>query len=388
MKKRIFSAFLTIALYHYTMAQSQVIDFNLLTAPATPAATLLGFATSEIDKPRDAAEFMASVVSQTNGLSDLPANYAVEIAPAWIFGKKKISFDDFKSNAVDKNIWQSLMISAAVKRKEASESNNNPLTQVSVGIKVSLKRGDFPAATLALIDSTQEEINFIHRNLNAYLSGDLVYQALIERALDSPAWQDTLEAYRNRKLKKIELAELANLESKIKRLRFNRVGFKLDLTAGIVQDYVNNSYDQRTISKLGIWLTTGWEGEKGFSALAMGRVLKNPDADYKDDNGNMQVASIVSYDAGGRLLWAPADKSYSLSGELLYRQVSTPKKLPASWRYTLNFEYKLKSDLSLNFTYGRDFDDVVIKEGNLVALLSLITSLGTSKPVGIKANQN
>lgn len=383
MKKITFSGVLAFFVCHCTFAQNDGINFDLLTAPATPAAALLGFAPSEIDKPRDVAEFMASVVSQTDGFSNLPANYAIEVAPAWLFGKEKISFESFQNNKLSSSIWQSLAISAAVRRRDASESNDLPLTQVSAGIKVSLSRGHFPGTTLDLIDSTRENLNFIHRNIESYLADDLVYQALIDSAFESQSWLDTLNIYRNRKFKDFRSTELAKLESKIKRLRFNRIGFKLDLTAGIVQDYVNNSYNQRTISKLGIWLTTGWEGEKGFSVLAMGRVLKSPDADYQDETGNMQIASILSYDAGARLFWAPPDKPYSLSGEALYRKVSTPKELPASWRYTVNFEYKLKSNLSLNFTYGRDFDDVVIKEGNVVALLSLITLLGTSKPVGI-----
>lgn len=383
MKRITLPGVLALFVCHCTVAQNDRIDFDLLTAPATPAATLLGFAPSEIDKPRDVAEFMASVVSQTDGFSNLPANYAIEFAPAWLFGKEKISFENFQNNKLASSIWQSLVISAAVRRREASESNDLPLTQVSAGIKVSLSRGHFPRTTLDLIDSTRKNLNFIHRNIALYLQDDLVYQAMIDSAFESQSWSDTLHVYRNRKFKDFKLAELAELESKIKRLRFNRIGFKLDLTAGIVQDYANNSYNQRTISKLGIWLTTGWEGEKGVSVLAMGRVLKSPDAAYQDETGNMQTASILSYDAGIRLFWAPSDKPYSLSGEALYRKVSTPKELPASWRYTVNFEYKLKSNLSLNFTYGRDFDDVVIKEGNVVALLSLITLLGTSKPTGI-----
>lgn len=383
MKKITFPGILVFFLCQYTLAQNGRIDFDLLTAPATPAATLLGFAPSEIDKPRDVADFMASVVSQTDGFSNLPANYAIELAPAWLFGKEKISFENFQNNKLASSIWQSLLVSAAVRRKEAAESDDLPVTQVSVGIKVSLSRGHFPRATLNLIDSTRESLNFIHRNIALYLRDDLAYQAMIDSAFESQSWQDTLNLYRNKKFKDFKSAELAKLESKIKRLRFNRIGFKLDLTAGIVQDYANNSYNQRTVSKLGIWLTTGWEGEKGFSVLGMGRVLKSPDADYQDETGNMQMASILSYDAGIRLFWAPSDKPYSLSGEALYRKVSIPKELPASWRYTLNFEYKLKSNLSLNFTYGRDFDNVVIREGNVVALVSLITLLGTSKPTGI-----
>ncbi|NUO02832.1 MAG: hypothetical protein HUU01_19670 [Saprospiraceae bacterium] len=383
MKRITFPGVLALFVCHCTFAQNDRIDFDLLTAPATPAATLLGFAPSEIDKPRDVAEFMASVVSQTDGFSNLPANYAIEFAPAWLFGKEKISFESFQNNKLANCIWQSLVISAAVRRREASEANDLPLTQVSAGIKVSLSRGHFPRATLDLIDSTRESLSFIHRNIESYLADDLVYQAMIDSAFESQSWLDTLNVYRNRKFKDFKSAELAKLESKIKRLRFNRIGFKLDLTAGIVQDYANNSYNQRSISKLGIWLTSGWEGENGLSVLAMGRVLKSPDADYQDENGNIQVAGILSYDAGVRLLWAPSDKPYSLSGEALYRKVSSPKELPASWRYTVNFEYKLKSNLGLNFTYGRDFDDVVIKEGNVVALLSFITLLGTSKPTGM-----
>ena len=116
MKKIILTCILSGLAGGYLLAQDEC-TLELLAAPATPAATMLGFSPAEIDKPRDVSDFLVSVAN-SGALSQLPSNYAVEIAPAWLFAGNKISYQSFSGNKVTDNIWQGLTRSAAVRSND------------------------------------------------------------------------------------------------------------------------------------------------------------------------------------------------------------------------------------------------------------------------------
>lgn len=369
-------------------SQEEKVNLNTLTAPSSPAATLLGISPSQIDKPRDPSEFMASVVSASGGISRLPENYAVEMAPAWMFGGNKITFSDFKSNALPHNLWQSLTISAAVGGKGQSADNPENPTQVAFGLKTSFLRGHrFNQEAETKVASAQNALNRLNTRLLDSLRSDMQYQRLIERSLDNPA--DTLErnAYQKRKYQKFrsqdgqEVQELQEIQEALQDLRFTRIGFKLDLTAGVVQDFPSGKFDSVSVSKLGVWLTAGYEGEKGLSILGIARILQQADAQFTAADGKIQQGNVQNFDAGARLNFAPLKGKYSLSAEALFRGSNRAKDIPNTHRLALNMEYKLAQNISLNFSYGRDFDGTITRDGNVIALLSLFTSFGNAKRI-------
>ena len=108
-------------------------------APSSPAASLLGIASSEILKPTDPKAFKISLQSATNNFTTIPNSFAVDIAPAWFFGGKNIDAEKATSNAFKDNVWQSLVISAAFKRDTINMAN---LSQLGLGMKISLIRGN------------------------------------------------------------------------------------------------------------------------------------------------------------------------------------------------------------------------------------------------------
>lgn len=65
-------------------------EYDLLKAPVSPASNLLGYAQSEIDKPTDVSDFMVSLQSASNSYTQLPSNYAIDIAPYWLFKSKNL----------------------------------------------------------------------------------------------------------------------------------------------------------------------------------------------------------------------------------------------------------------------------------------------------------
>lgn len=375
----LFAGFLTCSELY---AQHRQVNLNMLAAPATPAAALLGFSPSVVDKPRDASEFLASVVNTTGGLSGLPSDYAVEIAPAWMLTGHKIDSKRFRSNKLNDNFWQGMTISAAVGHSEEVPDSLRPLTQVAFGFKTSILRGHrFSKKTEQRLADAQTALRNLNTKLKAYLDADLEYQQLVDNAIDNPTDTAALNRYREKMYQSFEAEELQQLEENLRDLRFDRVGFKLDLTAGLVQDFPGGRFGNSRVSRAGVWLTTGYEWEQGFSFLGIARYLQNPDADYTDDGGTLRQGRIRTFDAGFRAIFAPIERRFTVSAEGLYRKMTEPDLLPSSWRFTFNAEYKFSPNMCLNFSYGRDFDGVVTRDGNVIALLSLFTGFGNAKPM-------
>jgi hypothetical protein len=365
-------------------AQSNQIDVNVLVAPSTPAASLLGITPAEIDKPREPSEFLASVIQNTGSFNKLPGSYAIEISPSWMFAGKKIQHKDFISNELKHNLWQNLTFSAAIQQADLeTDLGLVPNTQVAFGMKTSLIRGKGLAPeTQRIINRAQAALNNLNVKLSKYLKEDETYQELIEKAIDNPADTAEISAYRAELYAKFEAEEIGKLETLLKDVRYERLGLKMDLSAGVINDYPDNNHDSRRLSKAGVWLNTGYDGKKGLSIVSMVRFLKTPDAIIGTDSvGNISTADLNNFDVGGRMLYAPVNERFTMSAEAIYRNYSDNELYPANWRWVLQAEYKVMPNLSFNFTYGRDYQGIINKNGNVIALVSLFTGLGNAKPV-------
>src|ERR1043165_5047307 len=103
MKKFFFLGYFFIPLL--LAAQTEIdttIKVDLLRAPISPASNLLGFASSDIDRPTDVSAFMFSLLSAAGSFSKLPSSYAVDIAPYWFFkssNKGDITTEGFRKSS-------------------------------------------------------------------------------------------------------------------------------------------------------------------------------------------------------------------------------------------------------------------------------------------------
>src|ERR1043165_4185912 len=76
-------------------AQVNDSSLNILKAPTSPAANMLGISPSDVQRPTDPSAFMLSIQDASHDFSALPKSYAVDIAPAWLFGGHKITYEQF-----------------------------------------------------------------------------------------------------------------------------------------------------------------------------------------------------------------------------------------------------------------------------------------------------
>src|SRR5678815_2267596 len=66
----------------------QNLERKDLNVPNSPAFTILDFSPKVIDKPGTAKTFTASIVNLVNQGSGIPKNFAMEVAPYWLFPNK------------------------------------------------------------------------------------------------------------------------------------------------------------------------------------------------------------------------------------------------------------------------------------------------------------
>jgi hypothetical protein len=174
------------------------------------------------------------------------------------------------------------------------------------------------------------------------------------------------------------------LEQKIRKnaedLKFNRAGWFLDFAGGTVLGFKEQTFNKSYVSKSGAWLTGGYDAKKSLDFLAIARYLYQPDKILADDTALLDSKNISTFDSGLRLIYKEMKKQkLSISTEALYRSVLNEKEINPSWRVVLNTTYDLGENQVLSFAFGKDFDNTLIKEDNLIASLNYIIGLGSKR---------
>ena len=170
------------------LANAQTLDtsklkLNLLRAPSSPAANLLGFAVSDIEKPSDVSDFMFTLQSATGTNSLFPSNYAVDLAPFWIFRSGALTTDRFSSKNFSDVFKQSFVVSTAIRNADTSSADYDARNLYqSMGIKFSIIRGSLSKKTTTLLESIHELQSEIASGINLAISekleSDSIYQSL------------------------------------------------------------------------------------------------------------------------------------------------------------------------------------------------------------------
>jgi hypothetical protein len=172
---------------------------------------------------------------------------------------------------------------------------------------------------------------------------------------------------------------LDSLEALSAHTVFKRYGFKMDFSGGLSIRYPDQVFNDARINKGGAWLTIGYEWEAGLSALAILRYLYHPDQVYADEQHVLKQGDLQSFDGGLRLLYNKGESPFTGGAEIIYRSVLNYKDIPATWRFTVNLDYKLKKNTLLSLSLGKDYDGTYNKDGRLLAALNLLLGFGNGR---------
>ncbi len=432
------------------------IDLDLLKAPISPASSLLGFAQSAIDKPTDVSALMLSLQTASNSFTEIPANYAIDIAPYWIF--RKNSLGDITTEGLRKSsgkgvFMQTFVLSFAVKNPDSSETE---LDRGSVyggfGFKFSLCRGTYDTKTITALNdirtlqkqklkllgqakndfvgATSDEIEALQVKRKAIFIGfdtnddSAENQALGALLMDKAAKLDeaiklkkiellqqknaamrlaqlralsvlsaaekeelgtleTLDAENKLSAATIKSSEIDALDEKIKKIASEfqtaRVGFTFDVAGGISSEFRNKSFSKGKVHNAGVWTTVGYTTEEAGSFMGLLRYLFNPDKIFALDDSENTFEDISTIDAGVRYIYAPSQAKFNASLEAVYRSVVSGQNIDPSWRLVFNADYAIYKNQKLTFSFGRNFDGTVTKDGNLIAALGFVKGFGNKR---------
>lgn len=409
--KKIFILIIMLSITHI-IAKSQPEDdgvkLDLLKAPSSPASNLLGIAASDVDKPTDVSAFMLSLQKSSNNFTSLPSNYSVDIAPYWLFKKNKKNITTAgleKSNGSDV-LQQTLVLSFAIKNTDSTETKFIPNSTYSgVGFKFSIFRGHYDDKTIQSLEKIKniqdvklqklkriqdeieknKEVVDLRNKLKDKLVGKTFEQ--IKLVIKSDAYQK-IQSDLNKKNQELEdqqiaVAEVTELNKKIKDIASEfqtaRVGFTWDIAGGISAQFLNKRFDNSKVYNAGIWTTLGYTDEKLGSVLFLLRFLHNPDKIFAKDNTVNSIGDIRTLDFGGRYIYSMPQSKFNASMEAVYRSVLSSNTIKPSWRLVLNADYAIWQNQKLTFSFGRNFDGTISKDGNLIAALTFLAGFGNKR---------
>ncbi|SHL59649.1 hypothetical protein SAMN05444360_10310 [Chryseobacterium carnipullorum] len=396
-----FVLILILLSHFYSGQEEKGIDLDVLRAQASPGSNLLDIANSDIEKPTDLKSIMVSLREGTSNFSSLPTSFAIDLVPFKLNGK----YQDLRTNSNFLTTFkQTFVTSLAFKGIQEDEKLNiYEKSRLGFGIKFSIKRGDFSKETIKSLDTIHKVHVFLQQqridrnNASEELAKLDKDKKLIlgkMRLLEDANKEDTQE-YKDLQKKVAEIdvqtvnffkiRDTNNEEEKIegitkiaKDIKLERYGYFLDMSMGTVLDFRNNKFNNTQITKVGAWLTGGYNWEKHPSTLIfMARYLYNPDSTLA--NPELKKGNLSTLDIGSRLVLKLANERFLMSGECIYRSILNKSDFESSWKYVLNFEYEVAKNQRLTFSFGRNFEGEYEKKGNLIVALNLLVGLGKFK---------
>ena len=399
-----FALILLIFSHFYSAQEEKGIDLDELRAQASPGANLLGIANSDIEKPTDLKSIMVSLREGTSNFSSLPTSFAIDLVPFKLNGK----YQDLRTDTNFLTTFKQTFVTSLAFKGIAKDEDLNieEKSRLGFGIKFSMIRGKFSDETMKALDKIHEVHQFIEeqriirsegseflRELDRTNSSLLQKKRLLEDAnkRDTQEYKDLerrVEEIRVKKenyLKIIDNPDRQEEEEKIQGItkiaqdiKLERYGYFLDMSMGTVLDFRNNKFNNTQISKVGAWLTGGYNWEKHPSTLIfMARYLYNPDSPLA--NPELKKENLHTFDMGSRLVFKLLDERFLMSGECIYRSILNKSDFESSWKYVLNFEYEVAKNQRLTFSFGRNFEGEYEKKGNLIVALNLLVGLGKFK---------
>lgn len=178
-------------------------------------------------------------------------------------------------------------------------------------------------------------------------------------------------------------AELGKLEETITPVR---KGFILDFSAGTIVKYDDYKINSSSLTNSSVWLTFGFDGLKTdtsdnsyFSILALSRlIVNNADELYKSGSDKR----YTSWDNGVRLAFNTTNQKFTISGEIVSRHLfNTQTGNSSVSKYIVSAELQVGKNQRLSFSYGKDFENHITKDGNVIGLLNFVTGFFNKKTI-------
>ena len=178
--------------------------------------------------------------------------------------------------------------------------------------------------------------------------------------------------------------EIESLQKLSENITPVRKGFFLNIAGGTLAKYDDFKAGNVGLTNTALWLTTGWDGnskdytgKSTFSVYMLSRfIYNNADEWYKSGN----TKSYNTFDNGLRIAYTSSNQKILISAEATSRKLfKTNSSSSFVYKYLLNAQWAIGFNQVLTFSYGRDFNNHITKDGNVIGYLNFVQGLFTKK---------
>jgi hypothetical protein len=397
MKKIILSLLVVVTI------QLNAQDVNKITIPSTPAFSILGYEPSSVMRPTSTKKLSSDILNSFDKNGKLQMNLGLEVAPYWL-KSRKITRQTYLNPDVAQSFWQTLKISAATVKDTVTGNNN-----LGVGFRFVLFQGkvtdDFEKKekelnlmeTIAtLIDGVgaaakDPKLSTVISNIEDAMKNTqgVTKEHIIE--FKKVAYERSKDYADNSAGVRGLCAEVAShfankkgeqLAKDVIELNKKRTGLSLEI-AGASKFITTSTKDP--FNKFGLWLNlNNYTSVKDAFSFTGRWFYSNTDT------------TLSNLDAG--LSYSREEDEFNISIEAMARWYSA--KIPDinsmgmpirraeskfTYRLAAQAAYKINKDVSLNLSFGKNFEDLNIASSGFFSIFGLNYSLfNTNKNVEIE----
>lgn len=378
-------------------------DEAKLTVPASPAFSILNFEPSAVMRPTTAKSLSSDILNAFDKDGKLLMNLGLEVAPYWLASHPKLSRQNYLNPNLGQTILRSLSLSAATVKDSASGNN-----KLGAGLRFKLYNGE-PAGDLGklsaqlktkttviaiisgirasvgagAIDTRQKAIASIDNMLTtAGIDPKIVTETkndairLQDDYTDDPAGiKSFLDDVVNARAEAYK-----GLAKKISDMLYQRKGFIVEMAAASGFNTSKNN----SLEKIGFWTNVSYTlSPDDYITFTTRYMFKNRDT------------LTTNFDAGFGFLKKAADFNISAEAMLRHQSAEIPDinsnnqpitRIEKNFTYRLAVQgsFKVSQGISLNLSFGRDFDSPFINRSGFFSILGLNYSIFSKEIPGLK----
>jgi hypothetical protein len=422
---------------------AQDSDFILenLKAPSMPSATIIGGQINDINSPKSLKEleaaFFTNYLNSDQNLT-IPNNYALEINPFMLTGRKNFNYESYIENDPASNMCRNLSISIATTNQFVSYDsvksnaigfslrtiilNGEPKREVSTAFIQGLYRdeilNEIKSSIPDLIDTCRskikpknidricscvkaefekEELNRANNNASSdrkifIEEAKRIIESIFSKIDTSTTENKIADEFDDIYKQELSIPSLNLLRQKITDVKTNRYGLRLDLNWALALNFPTNDFAYSIVPRWGAWINLSYQSEDVdfLTFIALGRVIINNDNfinQYETQYENYNTGN--NYDFG--LNVAGEIDRFSMSIECIYR-LNTNKITKMidgeeyyrneennTWKYMINLNYNLSDDINISYNLGKNFDSISPTQGDLISGLNINFGFGDIK---------
>jgi len=370
--------------------------------PASPGFIVLGIEPSAIERPMTPKAIGLSLLSAASQGDLIPQDYAISVAPYWLFPHPALTFDDYYDANAEHTLLSNLSVSLATSRIVDDMDSAQYGTSMGFGIRTLLVDGK-PSSELnnlrrelrywhilALLIPEPEDGAFANLDdVRSQIDGEIEYLRNNPDKLNVPeipvaerpaALEHVREMIFNDYLGNQSAttpdqvaAVLTNAQTRLaarsqvtaltmQAENKNKTGLIIEMAGALAAHFPHDSIDKGEIARWGIWITPVYRLEKPLvDFLAVGRFIG-------DETG---TGGGDAFDIGARILYQSGD--FALSGEFVQR---ARRDADNTQRLVGLLEYRVRENIILTATFGKDYNQNGMGGGDLISLLGINFGFG------------